>query len=305
MENRSPFSATARDFQKKKKHSVKVKCFTPERNVIFMQSTFVLAQLAQEGLPEVNLEKAKKAVAQAKELYRADMVIFPEMFMSHFPTGTDRETCLATAETLQGPFVTEMRTLAKENGVWIIFGMNEKVEDPTDDRNYNCTVVLDAAGEIVSTYRKTHLYDAFGYKESDNNKPGDHFFEPIDTPFGKIGLFVCYEVRFPEVARYQRSKGADIIIMPTAWVKGDLKSHHFRTLITARAIENTVYMVACDQCAVDSMGESVVVDPMGVPVATAGEVETLLCAHIDLDRVESVRKKLPAYKDRRPELYTI
>ena len=93
--------------------------------------------------------------------------------------------------------------------------------------------------------------------------------------------------------------------MPTAWAKGDLKSHQFRTLITARAIENTVYMVACDQCAVDTMGESVVVDPMGVPVATAGEVETLLCAHIDLDRVEEVRKKLPAYKDRRPALYTI
>ena len=265
-----------------------------------MKSKFVLAQLEQKGLPEENLENAKKAVAEAMELYKPDLMVFPECFMSHFPMGTDRATCLGTAQTLDGPFVTGMKALAKDNGIWIIFGMNEKVEDPSDDRNYNCTVVINSDGEIVSTYHKTHLYDAFGYKESDDNKPGDHFFEPIDTPFGKIGLFVCYEV-----ARYQRSKGADIIIMPTAWVPGPLKSPQFRTLISARAIENTVYMVACDQVGANAMGESVVVDPMGVVVASAGEVETLICAEIDTDRVEKVRAKLPAYKDRRPELYTI
>ena len=116
---------------------------------------------------------------------------------------------------------------------------------------------------------------------------------------------MCYEVRFPEVARDQRAKGADIIIMPTAWVTGKLKSLHFRTLITARAIENTVYMLACDQCGADSIGESVAVDPMGVPIASAGEGETLMVARVDMDRVQEVRAKLPAYKDRRPELYTI
>jgi predicted amidohydrolase len=93
--------------------------------------------------------------------------------------------------------------------------------------------------------------------------------------------------------------------MPTAWIAGKLKSHHFRTLITARAIENTVYMLACDQCGPDTIGESVVVDPMGVPVVSAGESEELLVAYIDTKRVEDVRKKLPAYKDRRPDLYTI
>lgn len=269
------------------------------------QSTFVLAQMASDGQPEVNLEKAKKAVAKACELYRPDVIVFPEIYMSFFPVGTDHETCLSTAQPLDGPFVTGMRALAKEHGVWLIFGMNETVEDPADHRNYNTTVVVDGQGEIVSHYHKTHLYDAFGYKESDSNKAGDQFFEPIDTPFGRIGLFVCYEVRFPEVARYQRSKGADIIVMPTAWAAGKLKSLHFRTLITARAIENTVYMLACDQCGVDSIGESVAVDPMGVPIASAGEGETLLVAHVDLDRVDEVRAKLPAYKDRRPELYTI
>lgn len=269
------------------------------------QSTFVLAQMASDGLPEVNLEKAQKAVAKAAELYHPDVMVFPELYMSFFPVGTDHETTLGTAQPLNGPFVTGMRELAKQYGTWLIFGMNEAVEDPSDPRNYNTTVVVNDQGEIVSSYRKTHLYDAFGYKESDTNKPGDKFFEPIETPFGKIGLFVCYEVRFPEVARYQRSKGADIIIMPTAWAAGKLKSLHFRTLITARAIENTVYMLACDQCGADSIGESVAVDPMGVPVASAGEMEDFLVVHVDLDRVDAVRAKLPAYKDRRPELYTI
>lgn len=269
------------------------------------QSTFVLAQMSSDGQPEVNLEKAKKAVAQAAELYHPDVMVFPELFMSFFPVGTDHEITLGTAQTLDGPFVTGMRELARQYHTWLIFGMNEAVEDPADNRNYNATVVVNSEGELVSSYRKTHLYDAFGYKESDTNKPGDRFFEPIETPFGKIGLFVCYEVRFPEVARYQRSKGADIIIMPTAWAAGKLKSLHFRTLITARAIENTVYMLACDQCCPDCIGESVAVDPMGVPVASAGEAETLMAVHIDLDRVDEVRAKLPAYKDRRPELYTI
>ncbi len=269
------------------------------------QSTWVLVQTRQEGNPEINLIAAREAVAKAVPKYKPDVIVFPELFMSEFPAGTDRAISVGTAQTLSGPFVTGMRQLAKDNGVWIIFGMNEKVEDPEDDRNYNCTVMLNDEGEIVTSYRKTHLYDAFSFKESDTNKPGDKLFQPIDTPFGRIGLFVCYEVRFPEIARYQRKYGADIIVMPTAWVSGPLKSRQFHTLINARAIENTVYMIACDQVEVNSMGESVVVDPMGVPVACAGEVPGMICAEIDLDRVEAVRAKLPAYKDRRPELYEI
>lgn len=270
-----------------------------------MAATFVLAQMNSVGEPEINLQNAKKAVEEAVERFHLDFIIFPEVFMSHFPIGTDRKTCLSTAQSLSDSFVAGMRNLAAKHSIWMVFGMNEETEGINDDRNYNTTVMINDKGEIVSSYRKTHLYDAFGYKESNDNKPGEFFFEPVETPFGKIGIFVCYEVRFPEVARYQASKGADIIIMPTAWVRGDLKSHHFRTLITARAIENTVYMLACNQVGKDFIGESVAVDPMGVPIACAGESEELIPCIIDLERVAAVRKKLPAYEDRRPELYTI
>ena len=164
--------------------------------------------------------------------------------------------------------------------------------------------MLDGAGSIVRTYHKTHLYDAFGYRESDEIKAGEAFFEPVETPFGKIGLFVCYEVRFPEVARDQRAKGAEIIIMPTAWVKGDMKSLHFETLVKARAIENTVFMIACDQYSKIRMGESIAVDPMGVTLASGGEGEKVIPVYIDTDRIAEVRKKLPSFEDRRPELYS-
>ena len=166
-----------------------------------MKSRFVVAQMEQNGDPEINLENARKAVAEAVEYYHADFIVFPECFMSLYPAGTPHETQLASAQTLDGPFATEMKKLAKDNHVWIAFGMNEKVDNPADPRNHNTTMIIDSEGEIKGVYRKTHLYDAFGYKESDTICPGDKLFDPIDTPFGKIGLFVCYEVRFPEVSR--------------------------------------------------------------------------------------------------------
>ena len=268
-----------------------------------MAATFVMAQLESSGDPSANLQKAEAVVAESAKRYRPDFMVFPEMFMSFFPSGTERVESLATAQSLDGPFVAGMRALAKQYGIWMVFGMNEVTGDLNDNRNYNTTVMLDSRGSIVGIYRKTHLYDAFGYKESDDKKPGDAFFEPIETPFGKIGLYVCYELRFPEVARYQTAKGADIIIMPTAWMRGDLKSHHFKTLVTARAIENTVFMLACGQVGKSCIGESIAVDPMGVAFACAGECEQLLPCDIDLERIHAVRQKLPAYKDRRPELY--
>lgn len=268
-----------------------------------MKGKFVLAQVASVGDPDVNLKKAKELAEKAYETYHPDVFVFPEMFMSFFPWRTDRDIVLSTAQPLDGPFVTQMRTLAKQYGMWIVFGMNETVEAPDDDRSYNTIVVLDNRGEMVSTYRKTHLYDAFGYRESDISKPGDRFFDPIETPFGKIGLFTCYEVRFPEVARDQRRKGADILLMPTAWAAGKMKSLHFHTLITARALENGVYVLACDQCGSDTIGESVAVDPMGVAIASAGEGEELILAFTDTDRVKEVRRKVASFDQRRPDLY--
>ena len=165
-----------------------------------MESLFVMAQVAPTEYPKDNLEKADSLVKEAAEKYHPGMILFPETFMSRFPAGTDIATANAVAEPLDGEFVQGMKKLAADHDVWLTFGMKETIEDPADHRCYNTVVMVNNKGEIVQTYRKTHLYDAFGYKESNEYKAGDKFFEPVDTPFGKLGLFVCYEVRFPEVA---------------------------------------------------------------------------------------------------------
>lgn len=268
-----------------------------------MKGRFVLAQVASAGDPALNLEKAENLARRAYEEYRPDVLVFPEMFMSFFPWGTDRETVLAAAQPLDGPFAAGMRALAKRYGMWIVFGMSETAGDPEDRRTCNTIAVADDRGELVSVYRKTHLYDAFGYRESDLVRPGDRLFDPIDTPFGRIGLFTCYEVRFPEVARDQRRKGADVLLMPTAWASGELKSLHFRTLVTARALENGAYVLACDQCGPGTVGESLAVDPMGVTLARAGQDEALLLVCTDTDRVAEVRGRVASFDQRRPELY--
>lgn len=268
-----------------------------------MSFQIVMAQLGSTDNKQENLQKAEKALRDSTNLYGADMVVFPEAFMSYFEVGTPSEVKLNDAEPIEGPFVSAMSELASKYGVWVVFGMRESTEYVDDKRVYNSTVIINSAGLIESVYRKTHLYDAFGGKESDTIKPGDALFEPIDTPFGKIGLFVCYELRFPEIARHQALHGADIIIVPSGWVNGPLKEHHWRNLVTTRAIENTVYVVACDHVNKYYMGQSMIVDPMGVVLAQGSENECLIPCRIDLERVQEVRKKLPSHLHRKPSLY--
>lgn len=268
-----------------------------------MKSTFVLAQLASTTSSQENLQKAKKAIAKASSLHHPDVMVFPECFMCKLPASAGREDTVSHAEPLDGTFVTEMRTMAREYRIWLIFGMTELESISENPVAYNTAVVIDSDGNIVTSYRKTHMYDAFAFRESDIITPGETLFEPIYTPFGKIGLFICYELRFPEIARYQSLKGADIIVVPIAWAQGHLKIGHYETLLRARAIENTTYIVASNQCDEGSTGESMVVDPMGVVVARGGEGEELIVAHLDTERVKQVRDVVPSLVGRRHELY--
>src|SRR5699024_10312330 len=228
---------------------------------------------------------------------------FPEAFMSYFEVGTPRETKREDAEFIDGPFVNEMANLAKKYKIWTIFNMRESISDAKDQRVFNTTIILDDKGEQEGVCRKTHLYDAFGAKESDGAKPGDSLFEPIETPFGKIGLFVCYELRFPEVARHQAIMGADIILIPSGWVKGPLKEQHWKNLVISRALENNLYVIACNHVNDYYIGQSLAVDPMGVFVSKGGEEEESISYGVNLNRVKNVKNILPSYKHRRPELY--
>jgi predicted amidohydrolase len=246
-----------------------------------------------------NLQKAAYYVSKAGRL-GAGMIVFPEYFMTCYPTA---KVCYrAEAQNLRGPFVKQMQCLAKENEMWMIFGMNEDSADPA--RSYNTVVVLDEKGQIAGTYRKNHLFDAFSFRESEDTIPGSQMFEPLDTPAGKIGIGTCYDLRFPETARNAAVKGAEIMLYPSAWVKGEGKYMHWKTLLCARAIENAMYVIGC--CHYSQryyMGRSLGFGPSGELLLEAGEKEELQVMEIDLEKVKKVRHENPVLRNRRTDLY--
>lgn len=259
-----------------------------------------IAQITADKEKSVSLKKAVSYIKQAKER-GADFVLLPELYMAAAVPGSGI-TPADVAEPLDGPFASGLAEAARENQIYVVCGIFEKIEDDPK-RAYNTTVVYDRQGQLIHTYRKTHLYDAFSFKESDTIAPGDGPYKVFHTEFGPIGLIVCYEVRFPEIARQFALQGANILFVPAGWVVGPMKEDHWETLIRARAIENTMFVCGADQVGNIFAGRSLIVDPMGVVLASGGEEETLFFTDIDLERVQRVRQKLPSVRDRRTELY--
>ncbi len=259
------------------------------------------AQLLVSPHAEENLAKGCEAIVQAAGR-GASLIVFPELFMAWEPNTRDPAAIRALAQPLDGPFVRSLAHAARDAGVWVVSGM---VEEPggSEYRAHNTTVVLNDRGELVAAYRKTHLFDAFGYEESRTIAPGDSLFKPIETPFGCMGLLVCYELRFPEVAHRQAERGADLLVVPSAWVAGPMKELHWRTLVLARAIENILYVIAAGQVGNQFLGRSLIVDPMGVVLAEGSEEEDLIYGELDLSRVGAVREKVPSLQHRRADLY--
>lgn len=268
-----------------------------------MKYLLALAQTETCSSIEENLETAKDMIADAAAK-GASLIVFPEVYLSSFNEDASFEEKLTAARKTDGPEVRRMRELAAEHNIWVIFGMYEPAYDASGAhyKNYNTTVIIDNEGGIRSIYHKTHLYDAFSYMESDFNAAGDSLFEPMDTPFGRIGLMVCYEARFPEIARHLALGGAEVIIMPTAWANGEHKLEQLQILTRSRAIENTVYVAMCDMCG-GRVGYSMVVDPLGNVLTGAGDGPQLLTAEIDTDLIKSARETVPCLANRREELY--
>lgn len=254
-----------------------------------------VAQFAPGDDKAQNLGTISSLAALAAER-GAKLVVFPEYSLFFLPDMGERT--VAAAEPMDGPFATELAALATDLGVHLVAGMLETTEDSR--RFSNTLIAVDPSGALVAKYRKMHLYDAFGQKESDWVVAG-----PIEEPETfildgvTVGLQTCYDIRFPEVSRRIVDAGADLIVLPSEWVRGPLKEHHWRTLVTARALENTVYIAAADQAPPIGAGNSMIVDPMGVELATIGENTDIALAWISLERLAEVRAVNPALKLRR------
>jgi predicted amidohydrolase len=220
----------------------------------------------------------------------ADLVVFPEAFQRHFgEAGSDLATY---AEPLDGLFVTEVERLAKERGTTIVAGMFER----TGGVPYN-TVVVRGAAHL--DYRKIHLYDSFGYQESKVLAAGPIEPATFDLDGTRFGILTCYDLRFPELARRLVDAGSEVILVPAAWVAGPRKVYHWTTLLRARAIENTVYVVGVGQPAPRSSGHSMVIDPLGDVVVEGGDDAEILTAELDLAAVAEARHTNPSLANRR------
>lgn len=265
-------------------------------------TTIAVAQLQSEIDPQENLTKAVAMIKRAAQR-GAGLIILPEIFMANIVKERfSASYARSVSQSLDGSYVTGLRDAAAQAGIWVVSGMLETALE-TLDKTFNTTVVVDAHGALVSSYRKTHMYDSFGFKESDVFASGDRLFSPLETPFGRMGLFVCYELRFPEIARFQSEQGVDFFVMPSAWVAGALKELHWQHLVAARAIENTAYMLTCDQVGNSYLGRSLLVDPLGVVLSEGTEGECLIYGDIETQRISQVRSLVPALTHRRPELF--
>jgi predicted amidohydrolase len=202
------------------------------------------------------------------------------------------------AETLDGPFLTAVRDTVRAEGVTAVVGMFEEV--PGERRAANTLAAVGPDGRLLGLYRKLHLYDAFGFAESDTVLPGD-LADPLTFDLGgfRFGAMTCYDLRFPETARRLVDAGATALVLPAAWAAGPAKEDHWTTLVRARAIENTSFVLAAAQSGPDCAGQSMVVDPMGVILAGAGERPGLALAALDPARVEQVRAVNPCLANRR------
>ncbi|HYI33406.1 MAG TPA: carbon-nitrogen hydrolase family protein [Glaciibacter sp.] len=244
---------------------------------------------------EENLAIMRSLTATAAER-GASLIVFPEY--SAFFEAPMGPSFITAAESLDGPFVGGLRALAVEFNVHVVAGMLERTAD--ENRFSNTLVAVSSGGDIVATYRKVHLYDAFGTRESDWVAAGP-IEEPETFQVGGliVGLQTCYDIRFPEVTRRLVDAGADLVLVPSEWVRGPLKEHHWRTLVTARAIENTIYIAAADHAPPIGIGNSMVVDPMGVEIAAIGEITDVAVGWISADRIAVVRESNPALALRR------
>jgi predicted amidohydrolase len=252
-----------------------------------------------------NLAQAERLVAQAAAT-GADVVLLPEKWNAI----GDAALYHATAELLDGgESVVAMSNWARSHGITLVGGSIAERRDGREKLS-NTNVVFDPEGEIVAVYRKIHLFDVevggVVYRESEAEEPGD---EPVvaEGEDWKIGLSVCYDVRFPELYRILALEGAELVTVPAHFTTPTGKDH-WHVLLRARAIENQLYVAAAAQfgetlSGKPAYGRSLIVDPWGLVVAQAADEETVISAELDRAHLQSIRAKLPSLANRQSHAY--
>jgi predicted amidohydrolase len=243
------------------------------------------------GEIEPNLEKVRSALAElAAE--GVQLAVLPEMWATGFAYKDLNRLAARTGEIIE-----EIAALSAKYSMVIIGSLPE----PHEEKVYNTAYVFDC-GELKGKYRKIHLFSLM--QEDRSFDSGDSWLL-VDTSAGKIGVFICYDLRFPELARRLAVEGAEILVVPGEWPKP--RQDHWRTLLRARAIENQLFVVAANCCGIvgklDFFGMSMIIDPKGELLAEAGYDPQNIIAALDFDRMNAWREQIPCFSDRKPECY--
>ena len=251
--------------------------------------------------PEYNFEKIKKMFKEAMDNEKKpDIIVIPEDWSYGFSDKMYHDMDNFCEEE-NGPSISVLKKLAKEYNVWVVGG-SISTRHLRDKKIRNTTFILNNKGEIVFDYSKMHLYS-----DMDENfmiESGDKA-EILKTELGKFGFMICYDIRFCELSRIYALKGAQAIIVTSNFPNP--RVNHWKTLLTARAIENQLFVIACNRVGESPMGSycghSLIIDPWGNIIAEGGEKEEIIYGSIDLSIIDEIRNTIHMFRDRHPNFY--
>jgi len=248
------------------------------------------------GQPDKNYQAVHDQLqAAVSGAIKPDVILLPEMWNTGY--ALDRIQHLADHEGLRTKKL--IAEFCREHEVNVIAG---SIADLKGEEVRNTIYVFDRTGAVVADYSKIHLFRLMS--EEKHLVAGNHIGQ-FELEGIHAGMMICYDIRFPELTRKLALGGAKVLFIPAEWPKPRL--HHWRTLLTARAIENQMYIVACNRMGssdgTEFFGHSLIIDPWGEIIAEAGEEATVLTAELDLSLVDQVRERIPVFEDRRPKLY--
>lgn len=264
-----------------------------------------LVQLSTCADKAKNLEHAREVLQNAAQM-GADIIVLPEMFCCEYRNSSFIEC----KEELGGPAWQMLSESAKSAGVWIVGG---SIPEQDGDRLYNTSFVFDREGRQAARCRKMHLFDIYMkngqyFKESDTFTAGDEVCT-FDTEFGKMGLCICFDLRFPELSRLIALDGAQVLFCPASFnmTTGPV---HWELLFRGRAVENQIFTCGCapardEHGSYISYGNSIISSPWGDVLGRADAEETIILADLDLASIESTRAQLPLMSARRTDIYSI
>lgn len=265
--------------------------------------TTALVQMKSSVNKELNLAYSLELINEAAK-DKARLICFPEFQMAYSPPEQKPEALHKIAEKINGNFVSTLSYSAKQNKINVIATIYEIINtNKQNHKVFDTAIIINELGKLKSVYRKVHLYDALGFRESKKLVAGSIIERPTRTSIGSLGLLICYDMRFPEISRILTVNGASILASPSAWVAGFMKQEHWEIMVKARAIENGVYVIAPNQVGNIYCGHSMVIDPFGSTLADMGNREGIEIIDIDSSRIDTIRRTLPLLMNRRTDVY--